>query len=352
MNLELLLAQHQDRILFSAIVGSHAYGLATADSDVDMRGIYMVPAFEYLSLMGIQHQVSDSRNDTVYYTLRRFLELASQANPNVLELLFMPTDCIKIQTPWMNMILNHRHGFMTSQCVDTHIGYANTQIKKARGQNKWVNNPQPEAIPLKEDFCWVILNVRPDQMNQGSYPMRPVSLRQASINLDEYHCAAVEHGTSLYRLYHYGSKAKGVFRNGMLVCESIPKSDEWRYFSGVLIFNEDGWRRAKKDHENYWQWRKNRNEKRWEKQETGMMDYDAKNMMHTIRLLLSGEHILTHGEPRVRFAGKDNELLLSIRQGKLGYDEILALAESIISHCHQLKIGSNLPPKSNLNDIQ
>jgi predicted nucleotidyltransferase len=39
--------------------------------------------------------VSDDRGNVVYYSIRRVIELLTQANPNILELLFMPDDCVR-----------------------------------------------------------------------------------------------------------------------------------------------------------------------------------------------------------------------------------------------------------------
>ena len=57
------------------------------------------------------------------------------------------------------------------------------------------------------------------------------------------------------------------------------------------------------------------------------MDYDAKNMMHLVRLLMSGESIVTTGEPIVRFEGSRLDTLLSIRRGEWTFDEIMAFAD-------------------------
>ena len=40
-----------------------------------------------------------SFNDIIYYELSRLTELLVKNNPNVLELLFMPEECIRLQHP-------------------------------------------------------------------------------------------------------------------------------------------------------------------------------------------------------------------------------------------------------------
>ena len=140
-----LLAAGNDRIIFSCVAGSRAYGTQVPGSDEDVRGIYMVPSGAYLPIDQEPVQLSDDRNNTVYYSLRRCIELLAEANPNILELLFSPQDCVQIVSKEMEQLIFARSIFVTRQCGDTHIGYAMSQIKKARGQNKWINNPKPKA---------------------------------------------------------------------------------------------------------------------------------------------------------------------------------------------------------------
>ena len=81
-------------VLFRGIVGSRAYGTQNANSDMDICGIFVVPSTEYARLLQPPKQVSDERNDRTYYSLVRFCELMSEANPTTMEMLFLPEDCI------------------------------------------------------------------------------------------------------------------------------------------------------------------------------------------------------------------------------------------------------------------
>jgi predicted nucleotidyltransferase len=345
MTLAQLLDGHSNAILFECIAGSRAYGTHLSVSDEDRRGIFAVPAGGYLALRGPPEQVGDQRGDTVFYSLRRTVELLSVANPNILELLFTPDDCVRRTTASMQKLISRRDLFITRQCADTHAGYAMSQIKKARGQNKWINNPRPEQPPSKEDFCHVV----PWNPATGRSPQaRPVSLRSLGWDLGEYHVARLEHARDTYRLYHFGKTARGVFRGDALVCESISREDELERFAGLLLFNEQAWKQSLVDHQNYWAWRRNRNPARWEQQERGELDFDAKNMMHTIRLLLSGRSILMTGAPKVRFEGDELVLLKDIRAGGRGFEEILEIAEALVAECEALKAASLLPDACDL----
>jgi len=336
-----LLENSRQHVLFSCVAGSRAYGTDTHESDEDIRGVYAIPAASYLELDPPAPQLADERQNVVYFSLRRFVELLTSANPNLLELLFMPSDCVQTCTAEMETMIHSRDIFITRQCGDTHIGYAMSQIKKARGQNKWVNQPKSANPPVKEDFCYVIPRERLQQ-TQGR-PARPVPLLQTSWNLAEYHAARLEHTSNTFRLYHYGPNARGVFRGDALVCESTPESDEASRFAGLLLFNDQAWKNSLADHHNYWNWRRERNDARWQQQEAGELDFDAKNMMHTVRLLLSGRSILQNGFPLVRFAGVDLQLLLDIRAGKLSFGQIMEIANGIMADCERLKVDTHLP---------
>lgn len=171
-----LLTTGNERIIFSCVAGSRAYGTQVHGSDEDVRGIYLVPSAAYLPIDREPVQLSDDRNNTVYYSLRRCIELLAEANPNILKLLFSPQDCVHIVSKEMDRLIHARSIFVTRQCGDTHIGYAMSQIKKARGQNKWINNPKPKGAPRKEDFCYVIPKAR--LALSDAPPCRPVPLNQ------------------------------------------------------------------------------------------------------------------------------------------------------------------------------
>ena len=352
--------KESDRIIFECISGSHSYGTNVETSDVDLRGFFVLPDEEYLSLIDPPAQIGDDKHDITYYSLKRGFELLQTANPNMIELLWMPEDCVKIMTPTMEKLIENRDLFISKKCFHTHSGYAHAQIQKARGQNKKVHNPMPKEQPKKEDFCWVIdtwagvITAQMKGMVEGSinidksvFPSRPKELRNTSIDLSHYHVASLEHAVNVYRLYYYGKGAKGVFRgNDMLVPESIPVEDEFHKFMGLLIYNKDAYEKAIKDHKSYWEWKKNSNKARWIDQESGKIDYDAKNLMHCMRLMMSGENILKEGFPLVRFEGSDRDYLMSIRSGKLKYEDIMSEVEKRMSRLEDLNKTSDAIPHS------
>ena len=134
-------------IIFAAISGSHAYGLNTPDSDIDHRGVFIAPKELYYGL-NIPDQVSDEKNDTIFYELKRFIELIGKQNPNIIEFLGFLDKFIEVKHPLFDKILKHKDKFITRKIRDTFGGYAIAQIGKARGLNKKIVQPILKMLML------------------------------------------------------------------------------------------------------------------------------------------------------------------------------------------------------------
>lgn len=77
-------------IIYRCVVGSRAYGLDHAQSDIDRRGIYLPPATLHWSLYGVPEQLENAATQECYWELQKFIVLALKANPNILECLYTP----------------------------------------------------------------------------------------------------------------------------------------------------------------------------------------------------------------------------------------------------------------------
>ena len=344
--------EKSDRIIYKVVAGSHMYGTNVATSDCDIRGVFVVPNGDFVCLDALNPpmEIASETQDTKYFEVRKLFALAMDCNPNVLELFWPPDDCILKMSPLMEEIIAKRSMFLSKKAAMAFVGYAMDQIAKATGQNKMVNNPEPEQEPVKEDHCWII----EDFSTNGApgMPARPKPLASSSIRLEECHCSALEKVEGAYRLYRYGKEAKGVFRgSGMIVCESIPVEDEKSRFAGLLIYNKQGYEKAHKDWKRYWTWMKERNQARWIGQDGGKFQYDAKNMGHCMRLLLSGKSLITTGNPIVRFEGEQLAYLRKIRAGEFQYDEIMAKANEMIAEIDELTDKSPLPTRPNIHSV-
>lgn len=176
-------------------------------------------------------------------------------------------------------------------------------------------------------------------------PFRPVKLD----SMEGYDVASVEHVSGLYRLYKNGQGIK--FMNDEMVCTSIPIEREWKDFVGVVYFNLDGYKKECKEWDSFWEWMCNRNESRWSTDWKEDMEFDCKNMYHTMRLMFEAEHILKEGFPKVRWDGEKLKFLMDIRNGKYEYDFLLKQAETKMVELKKEYESSKLPDQVNMKKV-
>src|SRR5690606_39631442 len=97
---------------------------------------------------------NNETNDIMYYEIKKFVELLLKNNPNILELLSTPDDCVLHRHPVINLLKSEM--FLSKLCNQTFGQYAYAQIKKARGLNKKILNPLDRKRKTVIDFCHVV----------------------------------------------------------------------------------------------------------------------------------------------------------------------------------------------------
>jgi predicted nucleotidyltransferase len=115
------------------VAGSHAFGMATAASDVDYRGCYVIPTRELFRLVTPDEAFNRNDPDVAMHEVGRLLRQACAANPTALESLFYTY--YVIQDDIGRMLLSNREMFLTNRIRDTHLGFAESQFKKM--QTRW-----------------------------------------------------------------------------------------------------------------------------------------------------------------------------------------------------------------------
>ncbi|UZO80155.1 nucleotidyltransferase domain-containing protein [Aquimarina sp. ERC-38] len=323
-------------IIFECVSGSRAYGLATANSDTDIRGVFISPKEKFYSLDYIG-QINNETNDIVYYELRKFIELLSKNNPNILELLNVPEDCVHFKDPIFEQIKIDY--FLSKLCKNTFANYAYTQIRKARGLNKKIVNPVEKNRKSVLDFCYV---------RDGKQSMRLSKYLEVKKLKAEY-CGLVKipHMKDCYNLFYSESNGyQGIARkNANEVCvSSVPKEEQPIV---LLYFNLDGYSSYCKKYKEYWTWVEKRNKERYANNVSHGKNYDSKNMMHTFRLLHMAKEIAEEGFVNVR--RKDREHLLRIKNGDFEYKDLVREAEKIKEELEVFYDQSDLIEKPDLD---
>lgn len=303
-------------IIFECISGSRAYGLHTETSDTDIRGVFVLPKEQFYSLEYVD-QVNNETNDITYYELRKFIDLLSKNNPNILELLNVSDECVLYKHPLFDEIKPEL--FLSKLCQNTFVQYAYSQIKKARGLNKKIVNPVDRERKTVLDFCHIY-------QNKTSQPFH-VFLKEQNIRQEDCGLAAIPHLKNCYNLFwNLQMGYSGVMRktDANEVClSSIPKGE---VPLALLFFNLEAYSMYCKEYKEYWEWVEKRNAVRYSTTIEHGKNYDSKNVMHTMRLLRMAREIATEGQIIVK--RPDREYLLAVKSGRFEYDDLLAEAEA------------------------
>jgi uncharacterized protein len=218
-------------LVLEVITGSRAYGLDTAKSDTDIRGVFILPKDMFYGLE-YAPQVNNETNDIVYYELKRFIELLYKNNPNILEILNTPENCVLQKHAVMEMV--RPEIFLSKLCDQTFANYAFTQIRKAYGLEKKIVNPVEETRKSVLDFCFVYEDSEVVPLTKY---LSAKGWQQQKAGL-----ARLSHIRDCYNLF-YGDKFNysGIIRkdeSNDVSLSSIPRGEKPVV---LLYFNKDGY---------------------------------------------------------------------------------------------------------------
>ena len=352
-------------IAYEYIRGSHAYGLNTETSDEDHGGVFICPPEMVLGLRdNYVEQVSDEKSDVVFYEFGRWIELLIKANPTALESLYIPEDCVIGEVhPMVQRVLDNRNLFLSKECFKTFYGYSVSQMQKARGLNKKIVNPITERKDVL-DFCYTF-------NGQGSQPIKEWLKEN---QLDQKYCGLVKvpncrdaygvyydfaayfkfeninwavnwwHGNGPYRkFFNSDSEAMRISEridkleffgyDGIVHPDEILKSNDVRLSSipkgekpiCTMFYNKDAYTCHCRDYKEYKEWEKKRNPVRYESNLN--KNYDAKNIMHCMRLVRMAKELALGQGFNVRRTF-DRQYLLDIRNHKFEYEDIMEQLEN------------------------
>jgi len=150
---------------YLTLMGSVAYGCSSDKSDCDIYG-FCIPlkedVFPHLKgeIPGFgrhkqrfeqwqEHHVVDERYKKQYdfsvYSIIRYFSLCMENNPNMVDSLFTPTNCIIHSTAIGNMVRENRKIFLHKGCFTKFKGYAFSQLHKMT-----IKNPEKESKRYKD----------------------------------------------------------------------------------------------------------------------------------------------------------------------------------------------------------
>jgi predicted nucleotidyltransferase len=172
------------RTLFAVRHGSHAYGTNTPTSDLDIRGA-VIPPKEYLfGFMQHFEQAESKEPDLVLYDLRKFMTLAADGNPNVVEVLYVDSSDVMQMTPLGERLIEHRDLFLSQRMRFSFAGYAASQMKRIRTHHRWILHP-PAAPPTRAEFKLPERTVIPKDQLQAAQSLITKKLDEWNIDFNE-----------------------------------------------------------------------------------------------------------------------------------------------------------------------
>lgn len=303
-----------NNVCLLVVGGSHAYGMNTETSDVDIRGVALNRPEEIIGFQTFE-QFIDKATDTTIFSFKKVVELLIANNPNIIEILFTDPKHIIYASPIGQLLIDSRHLFLSQRAFHSFAGFANAQLRKltnalARGG----------AYPQSEK----------EKHIKGT-------LNQYLLNLPERFKSIT--GTEITLTIDKSDKEE--FENEIF-CDMTLKHFPLRDINGIMremtatVQNYD-----KLNNYN----RKNSDIK------------IAKHMAHLVRLYLMGIEILETCNVTV-YREKEHKLLMDIRNGKYLMEDgscsqdFLDYVNILEEKLQSAKNGSKLPPRPNIKEIE
>jgi uncharacterized protein len=159
-------------VMYETIMGSVAYGVSADTSDMDVYGFCMPKkemVFPHLGgeIFGFipeverfdqwqQHHVVDPdecgegrTHDLQIYSIVKYFKLCMDNNPNMIDSLFTPDNCVLTRTKIANMVRDKRRAFLHKGAWHTFKGYAYSQVHKMSGKDPKIGSKRQQ---LREQF--------------------------------------------------------------------------------------------------------------------------------------------------------------------------------------------------------
>lgn len=291
--------------------GSHAYGTNVETSDLDIRGITMENPSEIIGLQNFE-QFENKATDTTVFGFSKFISLASNCNPNVMEMFGTKDEHLFVYSEYGRIIRENIGFFLSRRVIHTFGGYAIAQLRRLENALARDSHPQPK----KEEH--ILNSIKYIFERFKDYYQKVTS---ANINLFIDKSNKIDYETEIFmdvNLKHYPLRDfKNIYSEMSNVIDS---------------YNSIGHRNNKKDdlHLN-------------------------KHAMHLIRLYLMGIEIL-EGKGINTFRENDIEFLLDIRHGKYSpnnnFDAIFEMVNDYQKKFEYAQANSSLPEKPNYKRIE
>jgi len=310
-------------IVLEALIGSWAYGLNTPESDEDYRGICIPDEIYLRSPFKNFEQYEDPTKDRQIYGITKFVKLARDNNPNIVELLAVDDKFIKT-IKWPGKLLRDNVNlFLSAKCKFTFSGYSFSQLQRIKTHKKWLDKIPEKPIEPKRTSSIVATNAMKNMLDGfrdfvaqivAEKLHKELAYKDIDMELKDL-TDMMSHTMADFPMVYFRDYAvkffKSISKNVMKEESYILLQEEFDYFFKLNEWNQ------------YQTWQKNRNPKRAELE--AKYGYDVKHGSHLVRLLKQCENILTKGYLNV-WVGDDKDIL-AVKNGEWTYEYLIKWAD-------------------------
>ena len=279
--------------VLEATVGSHAWGLADQTSDTDLRGAFALPFSWTAGLVEAPTDLVSADGSSTYWEARKLVTQAMRADPNTLELLFVPT--VHALDEIGQWLLDAREVFVSKLIFGSFGRYALSQLDKLSASQRLAEHRELLLQWLTEEPAPTL-----DVLGER---LAAISPRTAPSVGDAQHQARM-YVKQLYR---------SLWDQGLL-----PSND----LDGLTAYARDGGRRP-----------------------PDARSLRPKNAYNLLRLVELAHQWLKTGAPQFAATGAFRERLLAIKRSEVPLDEVLKEAESMSQDLDAAHRESTLPER-------
>lgn len=372
--------------------GSRAYGIHTPTSDLDVKGV-AIPPVEFVLGLDVFEQadkpvhfederfralltedertiVAATKLEGSIYDLRKFLKLALEGNPNILDALFCRDEDVltwhfeghsgtKSATPLAKegfLLREHRDLFISAKCKHTFSGYAMAQLKRINLHRRWLLNPPthrptraehglPKSTLIPADQLAAAESMVKKKLDEWEFDFSTITDEADRFSLTEQIKGTVSE--VIAGLYTDVSEQDAKWRAAV---KAVGLDDNLL----AIMEKERKYKGAKSEWDSYNNWEKTRNPERAALE--AKYGYDVKHGCHLVRLMRMSKEIMLTGKVNVCREGIDADELRAIRSGAWSYDRVIEFAEAeqkIIDEVYRSKayVVPHVPDREGVNKL-
>lgn len=277
--------------VLEATVGSRAWGLADDASDTDLRGSFVLPFPWTVGLVEIPKDLVSSDGSQTFWEVNKTVEQALRADPNTLELLFVPT--AKPLDAMGEWLLAERDAFVSKLIFGSFGRYALSQLDKLT---------KSARLAEHRDLVLDWLHGEPAiELDEVARRLSEVSPREPQTERD----AILAAKTYIKQLY------RSLSDQGLI---------EANDFAALKRYALEGGRRPPE-----------------------ARALRPKNAYNLLRLVMLATGWLKAGQPVFEATGSFRQRLLDIKAGRVDLTEVLREAEAMSPALEEARENSTLP---------